>query len=82
MDIIRQKQEFITRIKAPSSMTVLFSDISMIQKLVDTLLNCNFYLEQMDNVLILQCFKLLIGDMLALFHLLNEGIIILLGRKG
>lgn len=39
---------------------------------------CTFYLEQMDNVVILQCFKLLIGDMLALFHILNEGIVVIL----
>ncbi|KAJ1546912.1 hypothetical protein HK405_006751, partial [Cladochytrium tenue] len=34
-----------------------------------------FYTEEIDNVVTLQAFRLLIGDMMALFHLLNEAVI-------
>jgi hypothetical protein len=36
-------------------------------------------LEEIDNVVTLQAFRLLVGDMMSLFHLLNEGVIRILG---
>ncbi|KAJ3125069.1 hypothetical protein HK098_000626 [Nowakowskiella sp. JEL0407] len=78
-DVISNKDLVIARIRSAPLKKDLILQVQGFQKLIDSLLGCSFYKEEVDNVVTLQAFRLLIADMLSLFHLLNEGVIRILG---
>ncbi|KAJ3327605.1 hypothetical protein HDU76_011445 [Blyttiomyces sp. JEL0837] len=78
-DLVRAKAERIARIRSLPVEDGLLEEVQALQRQIDALLGCSFYLEEIDNVVTLQAFRLLIGDMMSLFHLLNEGVIRILG---
>ncbi|KAJ3104020.1 hypothetical protein HDU97_009567 [Phlyctochytrium planicorne] len=77
-DFVRSKPEYIAKFRSMPQETLL-REVQVLQRQIDALLGCSFYLEEIDNVVTLQAFRLLIGDMMALFHLMNEGVIRILG---
>ncbi|KAL4209031.1 ANTH-domain-containing protein [Rhizopus microsporus] len=53
----------------------LLKETVSIQKLIGTLLKCNFLLDDVDNNISLYAFRLLVEDLLVLFQVLNEAIV-------
>ncbi|KAI9089582.1 ANTH domain-containing protein [Phlyctochytrium arcticum] len=80
LDFVRSKTDTIARFRSLPVENGLLREIELLQKQIDALLGCHFYLEEIDNVVTLQAFRLLIGDMMALFHLLNEAVIRILSE--
>ncbi|KAI8819925.1 ANTH domain-containing protein [Fimicolochytrium jonesii] len=80
VDFVRSKADMIARLRSLPVEDGLLKEVELLQKQIDALLGCTFYLEEIDNVVTLQAFRLLIGDMMALFHLLNESVIRILGE--
>lgn len=58
----------------------LLDEISRLQQLLQSLLGCKYLAEEIDNIVTMQSFRLLLGDVLVLFALVNEGIIHLLEK--
>ncbi|CEI89773.1 hypothetical protein RMCBS344292_04121 [Rhizopus microsporus] len=58
----------------------LLKETVSIQKLIGTLLKCNFLLDDVDNNISLYAFRLLVEDLLVLFQVLNEAIVNILGK--
>ncbi|KAJ3019294.1 hypothetical protein HKX48_002239 [Thoreauomyces humboldtii] len=79
-DFVRTKPDMIARLRTLSVKDGLLKEVELLQRQINALLSCTFYLEEIDNVVTLQAFRLLIGDMMALFHLLNESVIRILGE--
>ncbi|KAI8846480.1 ANTH domain-containing protein, partial [Chytridium lagenaria] len=77
-DFVRSKPEYIAKFRSMSQDSLL-KEVQVLQRQIDGLLGCSFYLEEIDNVVTLQSFRLLVGDMMSLFHLMNEGVIRILG---
>ncbi|KAJ2956237.1 hypothetical protein NQZ79_g7901 [Umbelopsis isabellina] len=53
----------------------LLRETSILQRQISGLLKCQFSLDEIDNEITLQAFKLLVEDLLALFQAVNEGVI-------
>ncbi|KAI8584279.1 hypothetical protein K450DRAFT_219073 [Umbelopsis ramanniana AG] len=53
----------------------LLRETSVLQRQIAGLLKCQFSLDQIDNEITLQAFKLLVEDLLVLFQAVNEGVI-------
>ncbi|KAJ3146929.1 hypothetical protein HDU89_005959 [Geranomyces variabilis] len=79
-DFVRTKPDMIARLRSLEVEKGLLKEVELLQRQINALLGCTFYLEEIDNVVTLQAFRLLIGDMMALFHLLNESVIRILGE--
>ncbi|KAJ3035865.1 hypothetical protein HDV00_003338 [Rhizophlyctis rosea] len=79
-DFVRSKPEMISRFRSLPVERGLLHEVDLLQRQINALLGCSFYLDEIDNAVTLQAFRLLIGDMMALFHLLNEGVIRILGE--
>ncbi|KAI9017622.1 AP180 N-terminal homology domain-containing protein, partial [Gaertneriomyces semiglobifer] len=80
VDFVRSKADIIQRFRTLSIEKGLLREVELLQRQINGLLGCTFYSEEIDNVVTLQAFRLLIGDMMALFHLLNEAVIRILGE--
>ncbi|KAI8810392.1 ANTH domain-containing protein [Cladochytrium replicatum] len=78
-DFVHEKAEMVAKFRSIPIGSGLFKDIKYLQQEIDALLNCTFYLGEIDNVVTLQAFRLLLADLMSLFHLLNEGVIRILG---
>ncbi|KAJ3300100.1 hypothetical protein HK104_004569 [Borealophlyctis nickersoniae] len=79
-DFVRSKPEMIVRFRSLPVEQGLLNEVELLQRQINALLGCTFYLDEIDNVVTLQSFRLLVGDMMALFHLLNEAVIRILGE--
>jgi len=53
----------------------LLSEVALLQRQLNALLACKFEATKFDNVVKIQAFRLLLGDLMPLFHILNEGTI-------
>ncbi|KAG1441929.1 hypothetical protein G6F56_011274 [Rhizopus delemar] len=53
----------------------LLKETVVLQKLIGTLLKCNFLLDDVDNNISLYAYRLLVEDLLVLFQVLNEAIV-------
>jgi len=53
----------------------LLREVNILQRQLDALLNCKFYLDEINNEITLGAFSLLVKDLLAMFQSLNEGVI-------
>ncbi|KAI9206714.1 uncharacterized protein BJ171DRAFT_17831 [Polychytrium aggregatum] len=78
-DFVKSKNDIVIKLRSMTAETGLLVQVSLLQRQVSALLGCSFYAEEIDNVVTLQAFRMLVGDMMALFHLLNEGVIRILG---
>ncbi|RGB42123.1 ANTH domain-containing protein [Rhizophagus diaphanus] len=58
----------------------LLREVNILQRQLDTLLNCKFYLDEINNEITLSAFSLLVKDLLAVFKSLNEGVISVLDQ--
>ena len=57
----------------------LLREVSTLQKLLDSLLECKFYLEDREDEVTMTALRLLVKDLLILFTSVNEGVINVLG---
>ncbi|KAJ3235731.1 hypothetical protein HDU81_000212 [Chytriomyces hyalinus] len=79
-DFVRSKVEIISKYRTGNVDMDFMKQLEKLQVQISLLLDCSFYTEELDNYVTLQCFRVLIGDMLSLFHILNEGVIKMLGE--
>ncbi|KAJ3403624.1 hypothetical protein HDU80_003948 [Chytriomyces hyalinus] len=79
-DFVRSKVEIISKYRTGNVDMNFMKQLEKLQVQISLLLDCSFYTEELDNYVTLQCFRVLIGDMLSLFHILNEGVIKMLGE--
>ncbi|CAJ0749556.1 21921_t:CDS:2 [Entrophospora sp. SA101] len=49
--------------------------VKFLQQQLDALLNCKFFLDEVDNNVTLTAFKLIVTDLLSVFETINEGVI-------
>ncbi|KAI9024745.1 ANTH domain-containing protein [Hyaloraphidium curvatum] len=57
----------------------LMGEIAKLQRHIDALLKCKDILNEINNMIVAQCYQLLLRDLMPLFHVLNEAMICLLG---
>ncbi|KAL1918402.1 uncharacterized protein VTP21DRAFT_3062 [Calcarisporiella thermophila] len=76
VDIIRTRTRgsSSTLRKVPLSEGLL-TKVRVLQRQLNSLLSCKFFIDDVDNVITLEAFRLLIHDLLSLFQVVNEGII-------
>ncbi|KAI9433517.1 AP180 N-terminal homology domain-containing protein [Lactarius indigo] len=53
----------------------LLRETKVVQKLLDALLECRFYLDDLGDELIITALRMLVKDLLVLFQAVNEGVI-------
>jgi hypothetical protein len=58
----------------------LLREVATLQKLMDSLLECRFYLEDKEDEVTMTALRLLVKDLLILFTSVNEGVINVLGE--
>lgn len=56
----------------------LLRETKVVQKTIDTLLECKFYLDNLEDELTITALRILVKDLLILFQAVNEGVINLL----
>ncbi|ORY39568.1 ANTH-domain-containing protein [Rhizoclosmatium globosum] len=78
IDFVRSKAEVISKFRTAAVDNPFLDQLTYLQKQIQALLECSFYADEIDNVVTLQAFRLLVGDMMSLFHIMNEGVIRLL----
>lgn len=59
----------------------LLREVATLQKMMDTLLECKFYLEDKEDEVTMTALRLLVKDLLILFMSVNEGVINVLGMS-
>lgn len=59
----------------------LLREVSTLQRLLDTLVECRFYLEDKEDEVTMCALRLLVKDLLVLFMSVNEGVINVLGTQ-
>ena len=57
----------------------LLREVNTLQRLLDTLVECRFYLEDKEDEVTMSALRLLVKDLLVLFMSVNEGVINVLG---
>jgi len=57
----------------------LLRETKTVQKMIDSLVECRFYLDDLDNELNITALRMLVKDLLILFQACNEGVINVLG---
>ena len=60
----------------------LLREVNTLQRLLDTLVECRFYLEDKEDEVTMSALRLLVKDLLVLFMSVNEGVINVLGMSG
>uniref|UniRef100_A0A1D1ZEY6 ENTH domain-containing protein C19F8.03c n=1 Tax=Anthurium amnicola TaxID=1678845 RepID=A0A1D1ZEY6_9ARAE len=58
----------------------LLREVTILQRQLRTLLNCKFFLDEIDNEITLFAFSLLVKDLLVMFRSVNEGVISVLDQ--
>jgi len=65
----------VARIRSLPVEDGLLSEVALLQRQLNALLACKFEATKFDDVVKIQAFRLLLGDLMPLFHILNEGTI-------
>ncbi|KAI9448772.1 ANTH domain-containing protein [Lactarius psammicola] len=58
----------------------LLRETKVVQKLLDALVECRFYLDDLGDELTITALRMLVKDLLVLFQAVNEGVINVLGK--
>jgi hypothetical protein len=72
-DFLRLEDNQSSRLKAQSWKEGLFNDVSCLQRQLKTLLECRFYLDSLDNDVIMEAYRLILKDLVRLVRVINEG---------
>ncbi|KAJ1330620.1 hypothetical protein BSLG_009072 [Batrachochytrium salamandrivorans] len=75
LDWITEKDTAIVRLRTLPIKDGLLAEISLLQRHIDALLGCSWHVEDLDQIVSMQAFRLLLWDMMSLFHLLNEAVL-------
>ena len=51
-----------------------------IQRVIEACVACKWEDADLDHIVVVQAFRLLLVDLIGLFHLMNEAVVALLGR--
>ena len=79
-DMLGHKNDMISRIKSAEVNDEFLKEAAALQSLIQSLISSSFGAEDLDNVITLQAFRLLVADMMSLFHLINEVVLKILGK--
>lgn len=79
-EVLKDKDLFVARLRSLPVEDGLLKEVGTIQRQVQALLGCKFHFDEIDNVVTMQSFRLLVSDLLGLYHLVNEGVIRILGE--
>lgn len=79
-DFARGKQAMISLFKQDPLDESKLKFVKCLQRQIDALLACSVFMEEYSggNVISIQAFRLLIGDLISMFHVLNEAVVRLL----
>ncbi|CAJ0871331.1 5146_t:CDS:10, partial [Entrophospora sp. SA101] len=70
-----KKLENNSRLRRLTVAKGLLREVKILQRQLDALLNCKFYLDEVANYVTLTAFRLIVIDLLVLFETTNEGVI-------
>ncbi|EPZ35267.1 ANTH-domain-containing protein [Rozella allomycis CSF55] len=80
IDYCRDNGDLTSTLRSMSIPAGLFKHVEILNRLVKALINCKYYLDELDNAVTLESFKFLVKDSLKLYHALNEGVIKILDK--
>ncbi|KAF3201748.1 hypothetical protein TWF106_002717 [Orbilia oligospora] len=72
VDFVRNGQGHLRRLSVEKG---LLREVECVQTQMRALLQCNFHTGDVDNEITLTAFRMLVSDLLAFFHVVNEGVI-------
>ncbi|EPS42078.1 hypothetical protein H072_3871 [Dactylellina haptotyla CBS 200.50] len=72
VDFVRNGQGHLRRLSVEKG---LLREVECVQTQLRALLQCNFATGDVDNEITLTAFRMLVSDLLAFFHVVNEGVI-------
>ncbi|KAK6347266.1 hypothetical protein TWF696_007338 [Orbilia brochopaga] len=72
IDFVRNGQGHLRRLSVEKG---LLREVECVQTQMRALLQCNFATGDVDNEITLTAFRMLVSDLLAFFHVVNEGVI-------
>ncbi|CAG8659449.1 7373_t:CDS:2, partial [Dentiscutata heterogama] len=76
VDFVREKLDNGEgRLRKLSVEKGLLREVEILQRQIAALLNCKFFIDEVDNEVTLTAFRLLVEDLLTLFQAINEGVI-------
>ncbi|CAG8569770.1 69_t:CDS:2 [Dentiscutata erythropus] len=76
VDFVREKlNNGEGRLRKLSVEKGLLREVEILQRQIAALLNCKFFIDEVDNEVTLTAFRLLVEDLLTLFQAINEGVI-------
>lgn len=80
VDYVRDEQDYGSRkegarLRALSIDKGLLREVESVEKQISSLINCKFAEAEINNDIVLTCFRMLVNDLLCLFQALNEGVI-------
>ncbi|CAG8530063.1 6843_t:CDS:2 [Cetraspora pellucida] len=76
IDFVREKLENgDSRLRKLSVDKGLLREVEILQRQITALLNCKFFIDEVDNEVTLTAFRFLVEDLLTLFQAINEGVI-------
>ncbi|CAG8729577.1 16694_t:CDS:2, partial [Racocetra persica] len=76
IDFVREKLDNgDSRLRKLSVDKGLLREVEILQRQITALLNCKFFIDEVDNEVTLTAFRLLVEDLLTLFQAINEGVI-------
>ena len=67
VDFVTEKETIIKRFRSAGIENGFLSEIQILQRQINSLLNCSFYTEEINNVVTLQAYRLLVIDLMVYF---------------
>jgi phosphatidylinositol-binding clathrin assembly protein len=80
VDFTKVTKEGGGRLKQLTVAKGLLREVNTLQRQLGTLLNCKFYLDEINNEITLYAFSLLVKDLLVMYRSINEGVISVLDQ--
>lgn len=80
IEFVKSKKDFIDRCRRGACDLDFLHAVEILQRQINALLNSSFEFALINNVVTLQAYRLLIGDLMSLFHVLNEAVIRILSE--
>ncbi|KAI8903823.1 ANTH domain-containing protein, partial [Gorgonomyces haynaldii] len=78
-DFVANREEHQVMLKTSESAPELILKCEQLQTLIEAACKCNWEREDLDHIVVRQAYRLMLADMMALFQLMNEGVVAVLG---
>ncbi|KXS14365.1 ANTH-domain-containing protein [Gonapodya prolifera JEL478] len=72
---IKARDAMVQQFRSAKVDTAYLSNVALLQRFLDGVLACKFEAHDIDNIVTLQAFRLLLADCIPLFHIVNEVVI-------